>query len=156
MRRFSPELRVVLAYVGRHAFPAVPMYIRSGGVGPDLTAEGTVDFEVRALRASSFDHLYAVTDVAVIDGADEALVHAAHLDERAQDTDEERAIATGVHIEPVIGEGRPEHGARAHRLRPRDEERPAREPEQPRRDPSPADLEDAPSLPGIFDDPSAH
>ncbi|MFO0615996.1 MAG: DUF5924 family protein [Polyangiaceae bacterium] len=68
-------LGIVLAFVGRHAFPAVPMYIRSGGVGPAITHEGTVDFEVRALRVAALEHLYAVTDVAVVEGADEKLVH---------------------------------------------------------------------------------
>lgn len=112
-------LGVVLAYVGRHAFPAVPMYIRSGGVGPDLTAEGTVDFEVRALRASSFDHLYAVTDVAVIDGADEALVHVWRKDgvELPQDKivevskpkeKETTRVASSLHVARIKREGTPE------------------------------------------------
>jgi hypothetical protein len=68
-------LGIVLVYIGRRGFPAVPMYIRSGGVGPAITADGNVDFEIRTLRVAALDRLYAVTDVAVIDGADEALVH---------------------------------------------------------------------------------
>lgn len=110
---------IVLAYVGRHAFPAVPMYIRSGGVGPAITHEGTVDFEVRALRVGALQHLYAVTDIAIIDGADEALVHVwrkdgAELPQEslsavAKPTAKETArVASALDVTKVKSEGTPE------------------------------------------------
>ncbi len=67
-------LGVITFYVGRRAFPAVPMYVKAGGVGPAITADGTLSFELKSLRVESFSDLFAVTDVAVV-GHGDALVH---------------------------------------------------------------------------------
>ncbi len=67
-------LGVISFYLARRAFPAVPMFVKAGGVGPAISSDGTLSFEVRALRAESFGELFAVTDVAIVGRGDE-LVH---------------------------------------------------------------------------------
>ncbi len=63
------------AYALRSAIPAVPMFVRDGGAGPERTAEGDLALDVRSFRAShAFTGIWAVTDVAVV-GAAEPLVH---------------------------------------------------------------------------------
>jgi hypothetical protein len=60
-------LGVLSFYYGRTAFPAVPMYIKAGGVGPSIAKDGSLDYEIKTLKSDSVDDIYAVTDVAVID-----------------------------------------------------------------------------------------
>jgi hypothetical protein len=67
------------AYALRSAIPAVPMFVREGGAGPERGPDGALAVEVRSFRAShvgapQFPGIWAVTDVAVV-GAAEPLVH---------------------------------------------------------------------------------
>lgn len=64
----------VMFYVGRRAFPAVPLYVARGGVGLSLSAEGDLAVELKSLRTSAVGDLYAVTDVWA-PGHGDALVH---------------------------------------------------------------------------------
>ena len=61
-------------YLGRRAFPAVPMFIKAGGVGPAVSSDGTLSFELKSVRAESFTDLHAVTDISVV-GHGDKLVH---------------------------------------------------------------------------------
>jgi hypothetical protein len=47
-------------------------------------------------------------------GGDKVVVHAAALDERTQHTDQEREVASGVNVEPVIAEVGAQDRAREH------------------------------------------
>jgi len=57
---------VLLAYLGRHGMPPVPIYVKEGGVGPEVRADGALTLEAKVLREGSFQDVYAVTDVAVL------------------------------------------------------------------------------------------
>ncbi len=61
-------------YFGRAGMPPVPLYVKSGGIGPSVREDGTLALEARVLRDGSFKELYAVTDVSVI-GKSEAFHH---------------------------------------------------------------------------------
>jgi hypothetical protein len=63
-------LGVLGAYLGRHAMPPVPLYVKDGGVGTSLRADGTLDVEVRAVRSGNVKELYCVTDVQVFGSGD--------------------------------------------------------------------------------------
>lgn len=58
------------AYELRGSIPAVPMFVREGGVGPSRTSDGELALDVRSFRARSFDAVWAVSDVAVIGGGE--------------------------------------------------------------------------------------
>jgi hypothetical protein len=60
-------LGVLAFYFGRRAFPAVPMFVKEGGVGTGLREDGSLTIEVRTVR---FDELFAVTDVQVVGRGD--------------------------------------------------------------------------------------
>lgn len=62
------------AYGLRSAIPAVPMFVREGGVGPALAEDGGLTVDVRAFRAGRLDGVWAVVDVSVI-GSGEPLHH---------------------------------------------------------------------------------
>jgi hypothetical protein len=68
-------LGVLSFYAGRRAFPAVPMYIKAGGVGPAIAEDGSLEYEVKSVKAMALADLYAVTDVAVVDKG----VHLSHV-----------------------------------------------------------------------------
>lgn len=70
------------AYALRAAIPAVPMFVREGGAGPERSADGALALEVRAFRAAHVDGVWAVTDVSVIGGG-EPLHHAWRHEGRA-------------------------------------------------------------------------
>jgi hypothetical protein len=61
-------------YFARRAFPAVPMFVKAGGVGPSISSDGTLSFEMRSLRSEAFGELFAVTDVSVV-GHGDSFVH---------------------------------------------------------------------------------
>lgn len=66
----SVFLGVLGFYAGRRAFPAVPAYLKSGGVGSHIAADGTLDLEFLSIKESATTELVSVTDIGVVGHAD--------------------------------------------------------------------------------------
>lgn len=66
---------VGLAYVARAAVPPVPMYLSTGGVGPEQLPDGRLAMVVTTLHPSVIQELIAVTDVVVPGGKGDRLRH---------------------------------------------------------------------------------
>lgn len=71
----SVVLGVGLVLVLRPIVPPVPMYVKSGAVGPRTLADGRLALEVSALHFSLAQQMYAVTDVVLPAGDGERLHH---------------------------------------------------------------------------------
>lgn len=66
---------VSAAYYGRMAIPPVPLYIKSGAVGPAVLKDHRLVMELSALHVSKLDRLHATTEVVSPGGAGDAFVH---------------------------------------------------------------------------------
>ena len=63
-------LCVLVAYLTRVHMPPVPLYVKEGGVGTSIRADGTLDMEVRLVRSGNVKHLYCISDVQVFGTGD--------------------------------------------------------------------------------------
>ena len=66
---------VSAAYFARTVIPPVPLYIKSGAVGPALLQDGRLTMELSALHKDSLKGLYATTDVVIPGGAGDKFQH---------------------------------------------------------------------------------
>ncbi len=85
------------AYELRGSIPAVPMFVREGGVGPGRTESGELSLDVRWFHAHGLEGVWAVADVAIT-GDGEPLQHVWR---------HQRKVVAGATAAPA---GRPEEG----------------------------------------------
>jgi len=63
------------AYFARMVIPPVPLYIKSGAVGPSTLKDFRLEMEVQAVHSSGFRGMHATTEVVIPGGAGDEFEH---------------------------------------------------------------------------------